>query len=583
MSAMDPTRFRVRPDQHVTLRGWDPADTRPFKNKRKAQGRLERGIERLVALQELLFAQDRWSVLLIFQAMDAAGKDSAIKHVMSGVNPQGTQVLVQARRRTRSSITISCGAARRRCPSAAASASSTARTTKSCSWSASIPRFWRSRSCRDARHAAYLEERFEDINAFERYLARNGTLILKFFLHVPRRSSGGACWSGSTSREELEVRGRRISRTRAVGRLPPGLRSRCCRRRARSHAPWFVVPADHNGSRRRGHRGPGRGRAREPRTRVSQARRRQQARGARSRRASELETQLMQQCADDIRRDGPVAQWRPAASRTCVAGVVVARCARAAALVPWLAGVRGERGRADSRCRDVSAPRRVRAGRDLPGRGRRRARRRRRHSRRHLRVDEAGRARRLAPEIRGRAASARGDARRHRSVHRQAARLSDQDWHLQLFEQRLARCCRFQRTIAPRSAARSSGCRGPAAARRSARRCATARPDLYRAGVFRKYLLVVTDGENTSGPQPGRCRARNLSEERRGREIYFVAFDTSAEKFAFLKEVGGDVIGAGSGGELRRRSTRSTRARSWPKPGAANATNSNRIGPKRLR
>ena len=85
-------RFRVRPGHKVKLRRYDPADTRPFKNEEKAGDLLTRGIERLVALQERLYAQDRWAVLLIFQAMDAAGKDSAIKHVMSGLNPQGTQV-----------------------------------------------------------------------------------------------------------------------------------------------------------------------------------------------------------------------------------------------------------------------------------------------------------------------------------------------------------------------------------------------------------------------------------------------------------------------------------------------------------
>src|SRR5881227_2058202 len=85
-------RFRVRPGHKVKLRRYDPADTRPFKNEEKAGDLLTRGIERLVALQERLYAQDRWAVLLIFQAMDAAGKDSAIKHVMSGLNPQGCQV-----------------------------------------------------------------------------------------------------------------------------------------------------------------------------------------------------------------------------------------------------------------------------------------------------------------------------------------------------------------------------------------------------------------------------------------------------------------------------------------------------------
>src|SRR3954447_6559960 len=89
---MDTSRFRVRPGGAVNLRREDPADTRPFKDKHNAAGQLDLDLARLVSLQEKLYAQDRWSVLLIFQAMDAAGKDSAIKHVMSGLNPQGTQV-----------------------------------------------------------------------------------------------------------------------------------------------------------------------------------------------------------------------------------------------------------------------------------------------------------------------------------------------------------------------------------------------------------------------------------------------------------------------------------------------------------
>ena len=78
-----------------------------------------------------------------------------------------------------------------------------------------------------------------------------------------------------------------------------------------------------------------------------------------------------------------------------------------------------------------------------------------------------------------------------------------------------------------------------------------ARPALYRAGVFRKYLLVVTDGENTRGRDPETV-ARDIFTKSEGAvQIYFVAFDTSPEKFAFLKEVGGDVIAAGTGAELK--------------------------------
>jgi Mg-chelatase subunit ChlD len=79
-----------------------------------------------------------------------------------------------------------------------------------------------------------------------------------------------------------------------------------------------------------------------------------------------------------------------------------------------------------------------------------------------------------------------------------------------------------------------------------------ARPDLYRAGVFRKYILVLTDGDNTSGRSPDQV-ARDIWRRSEGSvQVYFVAFDTSPEKFAFLKAAGGDVIGAGTGVELRQ-------------------------------
>jgi Mg-chelatase subunit ChlD len=79
-----------------------------------------------------------------------------------------------------------------------------------------------------------------------------------------------------------------------------------------------------------------------------------------------------------------------------------------------------------------------------------------------------------------------------------------------------------------------------------------ARPDLYRAGVFRKYLLVVTDGNNTSGRSPDAVSREIFHKSEGAVQIYFVAFDTSPRKFSFLKDVGGDVIGAGTGDELHR-------------------------------
>lgn len=78
-----------------------------------------------------------------------------------------------------------------------------------------------------------------------------------------------------------------------------------------------------------------------------------------------------------------------------------------------------------------------------------------------------------------------------------------------------------------------------------------ARPDLYRAGVFRKYLLVVTDGENTNGRSPDDVAREIWRKSEGGVQTYFIAFDTSPQKFAFLKDVGGDVLAAGNGGELK--------------------------------
>jgi PPK2 family polyphosphate:nucleotide phosphotransferase len=246
MIATDATRFRVRPGQRVNLRAWDPADTQPFKHKRKAHGRLARGIERMVALQEVLYAQDRWSVLLIFQAMDAAGKDSAIKHVMSGVNPQGTDVHSFKRPSDdeldhdylwrcarvlpeRGRIGIFNRSyyeellvvrvhpdilAKQRLPS-----------------SLVTPRIW--------------AERFEDINAFERYLAHNGTLILKFFLHVSKEEQRRRL----LARLDQPAKNWKFD----VGDLPERERWDDYRRAyeqvlsktSTQHAPWFIVPADH--------------------------------------------------------------------------------------------------------------------------------------------------------------------------------------------------------------------------------------------------------------------------------------------------------------------------------------------------
>ena len=245
-AGMDTTGLRVRPGRTVNLRRYDPAETRPFKNKNQAAGQLEDDIARLVALQERLYAHDRWSVLLIFQAMDAAGKDSAIKHVMSGLNPQGTQVF-SFKRPSDEELDHDYSW----------------RTTKALPERGRIGIFNRSYYeevlvvrvhpeilARQKLPASLVTrrvwtERYEDINGFERYLSRNGTLIRKFFLHVSkeeqrrrflaRLDDPAKNWKFEAA--DLAERDRWDDYMKTY--------EQALSKTSTDHAPWFIVPADH--------------------------------------------------------------------------------------------------------------------------------------------------------------------------------------------------------------------------------------------------------------------------------------------------------------------------------------------------
>ena len=181
--------LRVEPGKKFRLSHRDPADTGGVSlDGKEAKELLRHGVERLADLQGKLYAQDRWGVLLVLQAMDAAGKDGTIKHVMSGVNPQGVQVYSF------------------KAPSAEELDHDFLwRTMKSLPERGRIGIFNRSyyEEVLIVRvHPEFLtaqrlppnllskqiwEDRYEDINALERYLSRNGFLILKFFLNVSKK------------------------------------------------------------------------------------------------------------------------------------------------------------------------------------------------------------------------------------------------------------------------------------------------------------------------------------------------------------------------------------------------------------
>ena len=243
---MNTSRFRVRPGQRVDLHRYEPADTGPFTDKRKALSRLDRSLERMVALQGVLYANNRWSVLLIFQAMDAAGKDSAIKHVMSGLNPQGTQVF-NFKRPSDEELDHDY----------------LWRTVKALPERGRIGIFNRSyyeevlvvrvhpeilgqqRLPGSLVARRIWKDRFEDISAFERYLARNGTLILKFFLHVSKEEQRGRLLErldqpSKNWKFEMGDLGERDRWDRYMQAYEQVLSTTSTK-----HAPWFVIPADH--------------------------------------------------------------------------------------------------------------------------------------------------------------------------------------------------------------------------------------------------------------------------------------------------------------------------------------------------
>ena len=181
--------FRVTDGPSFRLKDIDPADTLDLKSedKPRAKEALDLGVKALVDLQDKLYAQDRWSALLIFQAMDGAGKDSAIKHVMSGVNPQGCQVYSF---KAPSSEALDHDYLWR-CVNSLPERGRIGIFNRSYYEETLVVRVHpkllaKQKLPTELVNGNIWQDRFKDICNFERYLARNGTKIQKFFLHVSK-------------------------------------------------------------------------------------------------------------------------------------------------------------------------------------------------------------------------------------------------------------------------------------------------------------------------------------------------------------------------------------------------------------
>lgn len=239
-------RYRVEDGKGFRLRDHRTDDDGGLDlDKESAPEKLQRGVDYLAQQQDMLYAQDRWSLLCIFQAMDAAGKDSAIKHVFSGVNPQGCHV-------------------------ASFKAPNSTELDHDFLWRHQqwLPqrgqigihnRSWYEEVLVARVHPAILDrqklppklvtkriydERLEDIAAYERYLARQGVVVLKFFLHVSeeeqrrrflkRIDEPEKNWKFSAN--DVQERQHWDDYMKAY--------QAAIRATAAPHAPWYVVPAD---------------------------------------------------------------------------------------------------------------------------------------------------------------------------------------------------------------------------------------------------------------------------------------------------------------------------------------------------
>jgi PPK2 family polyphosphate:nucleotide phosphotransferase len=177
----------VPPGKKIDLQDYDPADTGKFENKESAQVKLAAGILQLAEYQNILYAQNKFSVLIIFQAMDAAGKDSTIKHVMSGVNPQGCQVFSFKSPSTEELDHDYLWRTHKAMPERGRIGIFNRSYYEEALIVRVHPELLAAQSLPHLDLKQIWPQRFQEINDFERYLTSNGTVIIKFFLHVSKK------------------------------------------------------------------------------------------------------------------------------------------------------------------------------------------------------------------------------------------------------------------------------------------------------------------------------------------------------------------------------------------------------------
>ena len=239
--------FRITKGEQFRMKDVDPGDTLAFKSEAKSRAKeaLAIGVQALAELQDKLYAQNKWAVLLIFQAMDAAGKDGTIKHVMSGVNPQGCQVYSFKS----PSVEDLDHDYLWRCMKCLPNRGHIGIFNRSYYEETLVVRVHPEFLAKQRIPAALVtkriwKERFRDIRSFERYLTRNGIIVIKFFLHISKKEQKRRFleraeepeknWKFSGS--DMAERGHWDEYLDAYEDM--------IRNTATKHSPWYVVPAN---------------------------------------------------------------------------------------------------------------------------------------------------------------------------------------------------------------------------------------------------------------------------------------------------------------------------------------------------
>jgi len=241
---IDRGKYCLKPGKSVDLAEHDPADTSGYRDKASAAGKLKQDIVALAAAQDVLGAQTRAGVLILFQGMDTAGKDGAIKHVMSGVNPQGVNVysFKQPSEEERHHDYMW------RCMKAAPERGRIGIFNRSYYEEVLVTRVHPellSDVAPNRPDAKFWKRRYEDIVAYERYLSHNGISVLKFFLHISKREQSRRLLARIDDPDKRWKFNDADVRQRAFWKEYMTAYEKMLSATSTDHAPWYVIPSDH--------------------------------------------------------------------------------------------------------------------------------------------------------------------------------------------------------------------------------------------------------------------------------------------------------------------------------------------------